>query len=1255
MRYDRATDTFEQIPMYKGDKVVSPHVTSMIESRTGDLLIVTSGHGLFEMKKGTRKCVIKPELSGKLNSIYLNFIFEDRQGNIWIGTENNGLNLYSPATETVTTFVAPDGISSNNISSIAEDNQGNIFVGTLTQGLNKYDEKEGIFRQLKYIDNQQLMIYTLYLSKDNILYIGTDGQGMKTLENEEIKDYEINSAPFDFSTGKVHSIMQDKDNNFWLGIFQKGLIFKPESDKKFDYIGFKSIKSNPIGSGAVTSILKDSQGITWIGTDNDGLYKLNANNERIAHFNRTASPNSVSGIILSIFEDSEKNLWLGSYTKGLARLNRQTGQCEYVPEFLNERIYSIAEDNEKNLLVATYGSGFFKIKIADRSIIGHYESMKRENDDFSIDELSNDWINDILFDSEGLIWLAHYKGVSCYNPRKNTFLNYLNQNTLIPKTVAYTVFEDKSGKIWIGTSEGLYLFDKTDESLKSYSPKDGLPNNMICGILEDENNDIWVSTYLGISKLDISENRFINYYAGDGLQGNEFTRGARFKDKDGVMYFGGIYGVTYFYPPEIIETKKELKVYITDFYIFNRPVHKGDKSGNHEIVSTSISEADKFLLTYGDNTFTIEFTTFEYTNPERIVYQYMIEELDKQWINTYPGTNRVTYTNLNPGSYTFRVRAIDNQNSSKIKTIKILISPPWYWSGYAYIAYIILILLFLFFAFNFIRSRYRQRQIAMEIKQQEEINEAKIQFFTNISHEIRTPMTMVINPLEKLITENKEPELQKSYSMIYRNAQRILRLINQLMDVRKLDKGQMKLHFRETDMVEFIKDLMLTFEYLSKRKNIQFNFIHSSDTLNVWIDRNNFDKVLLNILSNAFKYTPENGEITIELKTGSNENVKGPLKNYFEIDITDSGTGIDEDKIEQIFERFYQIHSVLTNANFGTGIGLHLTRSLVLLHHGVIYAENRKDTQGSRFVVKLPLGSDHLKMQELEEESPDKRINLLNINKINPINLIEDTDTTPVSKSKSKSKILIVEDEDEIREYIKSELSGEYRILESSNGKKALEIALLEAPDLIISDVMMPEMDGITFAQKVKQNININHIPIILLTAKATSESKIEGLETGVDAYITKPFNTDYLKSTIANLLENRVLLRNKYSGRQQPDSMMEKIEMKSADEALMQKVMKVINENIANPDFSVEMLADKVGISRVHIYRRLKELTNQSAHAFIKGIRLRQAGALLLSKKYSISEVAYATGFSNPSHFSSTFKEFYGVSPKEYVEKFKV
>jgi CheY-like chemotaxis protein/AraC-like DNA-binding protein len=490
--------------------------------------------------------------------------------------------------------------------------------------------------------------------------------------------------------------------------------------------------------------------------------------------------------------------------------------------------------------------------------------------------------------------------------------------------------------------------------------------------------------------------------------------------------------------------------------------------------------------------------------------------------------------------------------------------------------------------------------------------------------------------------------------MIYRNAQRILRLINQLMDIRKLDKGQMHLKFRETDIVGFIDDLMTTFEYQAQRKNIQFSFDHKDEALKAWIDLNNFDKILLNILSNAFKYTPENGEIKVELSTGKDESARGPLRKYFEIVISDNGIGINRDQIEKIFERFYQINNDLTNSNFGTGIGLHLSRSLVELHHGTIKAENREEGPGSRFIVRLPLGCDHLKADEFEnpedsESAVPASIHHSVINAVDQFEIESETKNKKI-RPRTRFKVLVVEDEFEIRQYIKEELSGEYKISECSNGKEALEIALKEMPDLIISDVMMPEMDGITLCKKIKQNINISHIPIILLTAKSKNEDKIEGLEIGADAYIVKPFNTDLLKSTVQNLIENRERLKNKFTGNEQQQTKIQKIDIKSSDEILMEKVMKVINDNLTDPNLNVEMLAGHVGMSRVHMHRKLKELTNQSARDFIKGIRLKQAASLLSSKKLSVSEVAYATGFTNLSHFSNSFREFYGVSPKEYA-----
>ena len=552
----------------------------------------------------------------------------------------------------------------------------------------------------------------------------------------------------------------------------------------------------------------------------------------------------------------------------------------------------------------------------------------------------------------------------------------------------------------------------------------------------------------------------------------------------------------------------------------------------------------------------------------------------------------------------------------------------------------------------------RHRREIMKREHAEQLNEAKLQFFINISHEIRTPMTLIINPLEKLLAEKKGGEVQKTYLMIYRNAQRILRLINQLMDIRKLDKGQMFMKFRETDMVGFIDDVMLTFDYMARKKKIHFSFEHAMPQLKVWVDMNNFDKILMNIFSNAFKYTPEQGEITVSLSTGRDATRRDPLKEYFEITVTDSGIGLDREKIERIFERFYQIDNDVTKSNFGTGIGLHLSRSLVELHHGIILAENREDAPGSRFVIRIPLGSAHLRTDELEDVEAliTPHAVLVKPEKTDLEEVFEeeegeeDEEGKKTGKAKNRMRILIVEDEEEILSYLKEELEGDYRIMTRKNGREAYDTILADTPDLVISDIMMPEMDGLSLCRKIKQNTNVNHVPVILLTAKSKPEDTMEGMATGADAYMVKPFNTELLKSTIANLLANRKLLKSKFSGAQQQEDKVQKLSMKSADEILMSKIMKVINENLSNPDLNVEMLAANVGLSRVHVHRKLKELTNLSARDFIKNIRLQQAAALLKEKKLTVSEVAYATGYTNLSHFSSSFKEVHGMSPKEYM-----
>ena len=531
----------------------------------------------------------------------------------------------------------------------------------------------------------------------------------------------------------------------------------------------------------------------------------------------------------------------------------------------------------------------------------------------------------------------------------------------------------------------------------------------------------------------------------------------------------------------------------------------------------------------------------------------------------------------------------------------------------------------------------------------EQLNEAKLQFFINISHEIRTPMSLIISPLQKLMATDYDTERQQSYNIIYRNAERLLRLVNQLMDIRKIDKGQMQLKFQETDIVSFIQDLHYTFAYQANTKHIKLDFHSEVKELKAWIDPKNFDKVILNILSNAFKFTPENGNIQIRLCTGNDPNAaEKALSRYFEISIEDDGIGINETELERIFDRFYQIRNSQNNSNIGTGIGLHLTRSLVELHHGSITVENNQGTPGCRFIVRLPLGKEHLKPEDIDN-SAVKQDSVHITTALPTPPLIE---TPPKTHSKSKYRVLIVEDDDEIRRYICQELGRDFHMQECRNGKEAFTYILKKTPDLIISDIMMPEMDGMTLCSKVKQNINTNHIPVILLTAKSREEDNLEGLSIGADAYITKPFSIEILRQSTFNLIKSRERLRNNFQGSQTQKERMQELEIESPDERLLDRIMKVINDNIANPELNVEMVAETVGISRVHLHRKLKELTNQSTRDLIRNLRLKQAATLLAKKRQSINEVAALTGFTNVAYFSTAFKELYGMTPTAYMEQ---
>jgi signal transduction histidine kinase/ligand-binding sensor domain-containing protein/AraC-like DNA-binding protein/AmiR/NasT family two-component response regulator len=1256
MLYDRVNDSFTEIPLYFGNKIIEPHVSSIIETQKGEILISTSSDAILRFDSKNNRFKVDDQLLPRLCSRYIVSVFEDSKQNLWIASADKGVNCYNERTGEIKLFKAPESLGNNQISSIIEDDKGFVFVGTLAGGLFKLNPLLQKFEPVIYNkDANNLPIKTLFFDKQKRLLIGTDGRGVKVYNRltNQIEDFEVQSATFDFSHTKVHSILLDKVGNLWIGLFQKGVFLSPNHTNKFKYFGSKSFNNNLIGTNCVMSLYKDNAGVLWVGTDHDGIYAID-NTNRSHHFELKGNQSSIASTIMTIIEGDANTLWLGSYLDGLIKFDKRSGNYQRFSNISSEiannpstnRVISLLKDNRNRLWIGTNGGGVQLFDIATSRFTAQYSSNVN-----NVGGLVNNWINCLANDGDSLIWIGTYGGVNSVNLKTGKIQTITKNENLLSSNIIYSIELDKRGNVWFGTSDGLTRYNKKKHKSVFYTTTDGLPSNVIRGIVEDERGDMWLSTHTGISKYMVKENKFVNHFALDGLQGNEFTMGAAFKAKTGEVFFGGVGGVTSFFPSKIINQKDSIKIYLTGLYVLDRPVVKGQKSGAHEIIDNFISDVETIRLSYEDNMFSMEFSTFNFGNSERVYYRYKLEGLNSQWINTSPGTNRISFTNLDYGSYTLRVKACVNDNVSVEKLIKIRIYPPWYLTFFAKLIYFLLFMALVYGVIRYITDRMQHRQEMIRREHLEQVNEGKLQFFINISHEIRTPMTLIISPLEKLMTDTSSPERTQAYHLMYRNAQRILRLINQLLDLRKIDKGLMFVKMRETNIVSFIDDIIQTFEYQSEKREIALEFQHDSPELMAWIDMNNFDKVLVNILSNGFKFTPDKGTITVKLSEGSDETAVEPLKHYFEIVVSDNGVGIEEDKIEKIFERFYQIDHSQNNVNFGTGIGLHLSRNLVHLQHGVIFARNRKDVPGSEFVIRLPLGSKHL--TDMEKEHLSTEIPTSVFRSANENLMLEDSAVEIIKvKPKTKYRVLIVDDEPEIRHYLKQNLADTYRVFESLNGKEALEFILKEKPDLVISDLMMPEMDGITLCKKLKSNININHIPIVLLTAKTSDEDKAEGFEIGADAYVAKPFNVELLKKRVANIIENRARLEDKISDSPENKELIKPVVLRSNDQILLEKIIKIINENIDNSDLNVEMLADGVGMSRVHMHRKLKELTNQSARDFIKSIRLKQASELLTTQRLTISEVAYALGFSNLSHFSNTFKEFYGMSPKEYAER---
>lgn len=1240
MVYDRNSDTFRQINMSRNGMTVSPHVVDILQLSTGEIWIATAGAGLFLYNAKDRTARSLESITKIVNDDMISCLYEDSSHSIWIGTEMKGVSRYYPSSNTSRNYQYPE-ISGNIVTSIIEDTDRSILVGTLDGGVNRYSRITERFTQLP-CENQginALQVKTL-ASVGGKIYAGTDGQGIRLVEQNRLSLSGFPAMVNYFSSGKIHQIMEDRDGNLWIGAFQKGITFLPQQRFQFNYMGKWLGSHNTIGEGCVMAVHMDHDHKLWVSCDNDGIHILD---ENLA----SASYNPTYSTFMCFFTDSSDVTWAGAYPTGVFR-TAPDGSLLAVPELADRKTYSITQDHSGLLYIGSLDKGIESYNPITHEVKSCLNGLSSKRSGDARSAINS--VNYLFTAKDGNIWVAHYNGISCYDPATKRFRATESAINLVSDCIGYAIHESENGLMWFGTSDGLYSYSRTVGRFTHYTTEDGLPDDVVCGICEDEGGNLWLSTYHGLSRFSPDTGLFTNFDSNDGLQSNEFTHGAFYKDEKGVIYFGGTNGITYFHPYDITGEPRNYPPVITEVGVFSAP-DKEDTTGSHyRLVRANCSDTTSITLSPQENSLNILFSSLSYDNPDKIIYEYRLVEHGKKWLKTDAGQSRVTYYNLPSGKYHFELRVEGDQSPEGTRTLAFTILPPWYLSMWAKILYTIIIILAIVIIIVHLKARESTRQELIMRKHTEEVTEAKLQFFTNISHEIRTPMTLIIDPLQKLISSCSDPSLSHTYTIIYRNASRILSLINQIMDVRKLDKGQMRLHARETDLVGFIEDVMMPFGLFAKENNIVLIFNHEKEKMTGWIDLENFDKVLMNLLSNAFKYTPAGGTIQVTLQECHDGPVHTPLEHYIQITVSDTGNGIDPKEAEMIFERFYRIDNATTQSSFGTGIGLHLVKSIVMLHHGEVSAHNREEGVGAEFTVKIPLHSNHLRLDELAPTTMQMPISRPPILPLYP----DATNAWKLVASKtSRRHIVVVEDDDDIRTYLHSELKQHYsQVTVFSNGDEALHaiLSMESVPDLIISDVMIPGIDGITLTRKIKQNVNTNHTPVILLSAKSTPEEIKTGMESGADHYMVKPFSSELLMSTIENLLSNRHLLKAKFSGSQEQSDKIHEIKLRSQDEMLMKRVMDVINDNIASSDFGVEKLAKAVGLSRAHLHRKMKEYTDLSARDFIKSIRMRQAARLLKEKKLSIAEVAYATGFANPSHFSNSFKEVFGVTPTRYA-----
>ena len=1215
-------EAFEEFDCQSLEKTRIERSVSMIAGdKQGRVWIAVEAQGMFCYD--TRQKLLRNYPLSEISSNIKCFTF-DSGGTLWLGFYGDGLYYSKDNLATVHPYGSPeDGkreFEGGVITKIVQGNYNCLYIGSVKEGVSELNLTSGQVRNLLAIDESGESIFCrdLLPYSDNELWIGTES-GIYIYNLRTAQFIHLRASLYDsysLSDNAIYALYKDREEGLWIGSYFGGVDYYPRQYTYFAKYYPKNI-ANSLHGKRVREFCRADDGTLWIGTEDGGLNHFNPKTKEFHFFEPSAGFTNIHGLCMD-----GSHLWVGTFSKGLRVIDTRTGVVlrtyteGHTPHSLNDNsIFSICRTSAGEIYLGT--------------LFGLLRYNRTQDSFDCIPELNGKFVYDIKEDSYGNLWLATYaNGAYCYDVSARRWKNYVfdaEDERSLPYDKVLSVFEDSYRQIWLTTQGGGFcLFHPDTETFTRYGLKDGLPNDVVYQIVEDDDRFLWLTTNNGLVRFDPKTMEMKVFSTANGLPTNQFNYRSGFKDEAGNIYLGSINGFVAFDPRTFAENRQVPAVAITDFLLFNKEVSVGETDSP---LKSSITFSDKVVLTADQNSFSFRIAALSYQAPRMNKLMYKLEGFDEGWL-TIGESPLVTYSNLGYGDYVFKVKASNSDGvwNEQKTSLHLSILPPFYLSGWAYCFYVLFFMgCLVCVIFYFKRRNYRKQHRQMEMLEQEkerEVYHAKIDFFTNVAHEIRTPLTLIKGPLENIILKKEvDSETKEDLYIMKQNTERLLNLTNQLLDFRKTETRGFRLNFTECDVVAVLRETYLRFTSLAKQKGLDFILELPQECFMADVNQEALTKIISNLLNNGVKYASTYLRISLE----TDEKV-------FHIRTFNDGEMIPDTMKEEIFKPFVRLDKE-DEVTTGTGIGLALSRSLAELHQGSLMME--KGEEVNYFCLTLPVNQDSTitlsaeNVSQVEENSCGWEQ--------------EETDT-----KEKKPMILVVEDNPDMLAFIRKQLTTEYSVLTAMNGIEALAVLDNHYVNLVVSDVMMPQMDGFELCKTIKSDLSYSHIPVVLLTAKTNIQSKIEGLELGADAYIEKPFSVEYLLANISSLIHNREKLRQTFA--KSPFVAANTMALTKADEEFIWKLNDIIQANLHNPEFSMEDMADALKMSRSSFYRKIKGVLDLSPNEYLRLERLKQAAQLLKEGKSRVNEICYTVGFNSPSYFSKCFLKQFGVLPKDFI-----